>query len=231
MRIKVLLFILASFLNVAASSGQKNNKKVFITGIVTDISQRPLAGAMILIDGKRTNSVTNNKGIYKLKVRSDADSLTIFVAGNGMSTVPIKGRTKIDFIFNEADPSKRNAQNNEANDKQVDVGFGTVRQKDLLTPVSTIDGRGGKYSAYKDIYAILKGTAGLIVRGNSVQILGPSSTFGTGEPLYVVNDMTVSTLDGITPTMIESISVLKGSSASIYGSQGGNGVILITLIK
>jgi TonB-dependent SusC/RagA subfamily outer membrane receptor len=231
MRIKVILFVLLSFLNVAVSSGQKNNKKISITGIVTDNRQRPLAGAMILIDGKHTNSVTNNNGIYKLKIKSDADSITIFAAGNGVSTVPIKGRSKIDFIFKEADLSKRNVQNNEAGEKQVDVGFGTVSQKDLQTPVSTIDGRGGKYSAYKDIYAILQGTPGLIVRGNSVQILGPSSTFSTGEPLYVVDGMTVSSLDGITPTMIESISVLKGSSASIYGSQGGNGVILITLIK
>jgi len=231
MRIKVILLIILSFLNFAVSSGQKNSKKISITGIVTDNRQRPLAGAIILIDGKRTNSVTNNNGIYKLKIKSDADSITIFASGNRVSTVPIKGRNKIDFIFNEADLSKRNVQNNEASEKQVDVGYGTVSQKDLLTPVSNIDGRGGKYSAYRDIYAILKGTPGLIVRGNSVQILGPSSTFSTGEPLYVVNGMTVSSLDGITPTMIESISVLKGSSASIYGSQGGNGVILITLIK
>jgi TonB-dependent SusC/RagA subfamily outer membrane receptor len=231
MRIKVILFILISFLNVAVSTGQKSNRKVSITGIVTDTRQRPIAGALIVIDRKHTNAVTNSKGIYKLKVQSDADSITIFVAGNGVLTVAIKGRTKIDFILNEADLSILNARKNEPKDKQVDVGYGTVSQKDLQTPVSTIDGRGGKYSAYKDIYAVLQGTPGLIVRGNSVQILGPSSTFSNGEPLFIVNGMTVSNLDWITPTMIESISVLKGSSASIYGSQGGNGVILISLIK
>ena len=160
MRIKVILLIILSFLNFAFSSAQKNNKKISITGIVTDNRQRPLAGAIILIDGKRTNSVTNNNGIYKLKIKSDADSITIFASGNRVSTVPIKGRNKIDFIFNEADLSKRNVQNNEASEKQVDVGYGTVSQKDLLTPVSNIDGRGGKYSAYRDIYAILKGTPG-----------------------------------------------------------------------
>jgi len=231
MRIKVILFIILSFLNVAISSGQKNNKKVSITGIVTDTRQRPLAGAWIIIDGKNTNAVTNSNGVYKLKVHSDADSMTIFAAGNGVRTVAIMGRTKIDFIFNEADLSIQNARNNESNDKRVDVGFGTVSQKNLLTPVSTIDARGGKYSAYKDIYEILKGTAGVIVRGNSIQIEGPSSMFSSTEPLYVIDGMTVSTLDGITPPMIESISVLKGSSATIYGSRGANGVILITLIK
>ncbi len=231
MRIKVILLILVSFLNVAISSGQKDNKKVSITGIVTDTRQKPLAGIMILIDGKQTNAVTNRNGVFKLKVRSDADSMTVFAVGNGMSTVPIMGRTQINFVLKEADLSIQDARNNEANDKRINVGFGTVSQKNLLTPVSTIDGRGGKYAAYKDIYEILKGTAGVIVRGNSVQIEGPSSMFSSTEPLYVVDGMTVSTLDGISPIMVENISVLKGSSATIYGSRGANGVILITLVK
>jgi TonB-dependent SusC/RagA subfamily outer membrane receptor len=231
MRIKVILFILLSFLNVAISSGQKNNRKISITGNVTDTRQRPVAGALIVIDRKLTSAVTNNKGIYKLKVPSNADSISICAGGNIINTVPIKGRTKIDFILNEADFSMQSARNNEPHDKQVDIGFGTVSQKNLMTPVSTIDARGHKYDAYKDIYEILQGTAGVIVRGHSVQIDGPSSMFSSTEPLYVVDGMTVSTLDGITPTMIESISILKGSSAAIYGSRGSNGVILITLIK
>lgn len=231
MRIKVILLILVSFLNVAISSGQKDNKKVSISGIVTDTRHKPLARVMILVDGKQTNAVTNRNGVFKLKVRSDADSMTVFAVGNGISTVPIMGRTQINFILKEADLSIQEAQNNEANDKRINVGFGTVSQKNLLTPVSTIDGRGGKYAAYKDIYEILKGTAGVIVRGNSVQIEGPSSMFSSTEPLYVVDGMTVSTLDGISPIMVENISVLKGSSATIYGSRGANGVILITLVK
>jgi TonB-dependent starch-binding outer membrane protein SusC len=228
MRIKVILFILVSFLSIAVSSGQKNSKKVSITGIVTDARQRPLVGALILIDGKRTNAVTNSNGVFKLKVRSDADSMTIFAVGNGVRTVPIMGRTKIDFILDVADPSNLNTQ---VYDKQVDVGYGTISEKDLLTPVSTIDGRGSKYAAYKDIFEILKGTAGVIVMGNRVQIEGPSSMFSSTEPLYVIDGMTVRTLDGITPSMVESITVLKGSSTTIYGSRGGNGVILISLMK
>src|SRR5664279_5277643 len=99
MKIKVLLFLIVSFLTVAISSGQKNNKKVIITGIVTDVRRRPLVGALILIDGKNTNSVTDNGGLYKLKVRPDADSITIVTFTSGISTVPIGGRTKIDFVL------------------------------------------------------------------------------------------------------------------------------------
>jgi TonB-dependent SusC/RagA subfamily outer membrane receptor len=228
MRIKTALFILLSFLTVAVSSGQKN-KKVILTGIVTDVLQRPLVGALILIDGKNTNVVTNNNGIYKIKVHADADSITVVTFTSGINTVPIKGRTKIDFVLGPVDKSKQNAQNKPENEKQVDVGYGNVSKKDLLTPVSTIDGRNNKYATYKDIYEILKGTPGVIVRGNSVQIQGPSSINSGTEPLYVVDGMIVSTVDGISPSMIESISVLKGASASIYGSRGANGVILVTL--
>jgi TonB-dependent starch-binding outer membrane protein SusC len=231
MRIKVILFIIVSFITVAVSSGQKNNKKIFITGIVTDPSQRPMVGAMILIDGKSTNAITDNSGIYKIKVRPDADSITIFTISNGMSTAAIMGRTKIDFILGGTDPSKQNAQTKPVNDKVVDVGYGTVKEKNLLTPVSTIDGRNGKYAAYKDIYEILKGTPGVIVRGTRIEINGPSSMNAGTDPLFVIDGMSVNTIDGITPSMVESISVLKGSSASIYGSRGANGVILITLVK
>jgi TonB-dependent SusC/RagA subfamily outer membrane receptor len=231
MKIKIAFFILVSFLTVAVSSGQKNNKRVIVTGIVTDAFQRPLVGALILIDGKNTNAVTNSNGIYKIKVRSDADSITIVTFTSGISTVPIKGRTNIDFVLGGADRSKQNSQNKQVNDKQVVVGYGNVSQKNLLTPVSTIDGRSSKYATYKDIYEILKGTPGVIVKGNSVQIQGVSSINSGTEPLYVVDGMVVANVDGISPSMVESISVLKGASASIYGSRGANGVIIVTLVN
>jgi TonB-dependent SusC/RagA subfamily outer membrane receptor len=231
MKIKIILFIFLSFLNVTVSSGQKNNRKVIISGIVSDTLQRPLAGVLILIDGNPTNSFTNKDGVFRLKVRSDAKSITMLAPGNRMNTVPIMGRTRIDFILDVTDLPAQSVRNNDPNEKKVDIGYGTARQKDLLTPVSTIDGKVSRYRDYKDIYEILKGTPGVIVRGKSVQIGGPSSIQSGTEPLYVVDGMTWNSVDGISPNMIESISVLRGTSTSIYGSRGANGVILITLIK
>jgi len=231
MKTKIILFIFLSFLVVAAASGQKNNKKIIISGMVSDALQKPLAGALILIDGKPTDSFTSIDGVFRLKVRSDADSITILAPGNRMSTVPIMGRTRIDFILDGADRSVQSARNDEANENRVDIGYGTARQKDLVSPVSKIDNKGNKYDGYKDIYEVLKGTPGVIVRGNSVQINGPSSILSGTEPLYVVDGMTVQSIDWISPMMLESISILKGSSAAIYGSRGANGVILITLVK
>jgi TonB-dependent SusC/RagA subfamily outer membrane receptor len=47
--------------------------------------------------------------------------------------------------------------------------------------------------------------------------------------LFVVDGIVVSTIDGISPRDVKSITVLKGSDASIYGTRAAGGVILIDL--
>ena len=231
MKIKVFFLILLSLLYITSANGQKNNKKIVVSGLVTDVRQKPLVGAMILIDGKNTNRTTNNNGIYKLKVRPDADSITIVTFTHGISTVPINGRTNIDFILAGLHLSQQNAHKKQSNDQQVNIGYGNVNQKNLSTPVTTIDARNRKYSAYKDIYEILRELPGVTVSGSSVRIQGVSSINSGTQPLFVVDGMPVETVDQIFPSSVANISVLKGASTSIYGSRGANGVILITLIK
>jgi len=51
-------------------------------------------------------------------------------------------------------------------------------------------------------------------------------------PLYIVDGVTVENVDGIDPAKIESIEVIKGGqAASLYGSRGATGVVIITLRK
>jgi TonB-dependent SusC/RagA subfamily outer membrane receptor len=230
MKIKVFFLILLSVLAITASSGQKANKKFVISGLVTDALQRPVAGALIFVNGRNSNIVTNNNGLYRIRVRPDADSITIITFNNGISNTAINGRTTINFTFGGSASQQAKFQDNPVNEEVVNIGYGNVKQRNLLTPVSTIDARNSKYATYKDIYEILKGTPGVMVSGKSIKIQGPSSLNLSTEPLFVVDGMPVESVDGILPAMIENISVLKGASASIYGSRGANGVILITLI-
>ena len=229
MKIKVAFLVLLSILYISGADGQNKNKKIVVTGLVTDVRQKPLVGAMVLIDG--TNRTTNNNGIYKIRVWPDADSITIFTFTNGISTAAIKGRTNINFILAGSPLSQQNAGNWQSDNKQVNIGYGYVDQKNLVNSVSTVDGKNHKYAAYKDIYEILKGIAGVEVHGNSVLIRGQSSIIAGTEPLYIVDGVAVQDISGISPSLVESISVLKGSSASIYGSRGASGVVLITLFK
>ena len=70
--------------------------------------------------------------------------------------------------------------------------------------------------------------------GIALQLRGPSSLNGSGEPLYVIDGQTMQpgsggALIGINPYDIDSIKVLKDpAETSVYGVGGGNGVILIT---
>lgn len=230
MKIKIFLILLLSITVVSVSIGQKSTKKLMVTGQVTDSQNNPITGALILIDDVNTQKVTNSKGLYKIRVSSEADSITVFTLFNGVITYAIEGRTTINFILGGLTSSRVKSQDLSGKDEVVNIGYGNVKQNELLTPVSKIDTKSGKYASYKNIYEILRGTPGVQVSGNRVQIQGPSSINSSTEPLFVVDGMVVGSIENISPSMVESISVLKGAATSIYGSRGANGVILITLI-
>jgi TonB-dependent starch-binding outer membrane protein SusC len=72
--------------------------------------------------------------------------------------------------------------------------------------------------------------------GIALQIRGATSFSGSNAPLYVIDDTPIEpgpggSLPGIDPYTIESIKVLKGADAGIYGIRGLNGVIVITTKK
>jgi TonB-dependent SusC/RagA subfamily outer membrane receptor len=230
MKLTAFLLILISFLPTPVS-GQKNNKKIVVSGLVTNVRQKPIVGAIVLIDGKNTNRTTNNNGIYKVKVRPDADSITIVTFTNEISTVAINGRTNIDFILSGLALTQQDAQKKQSNDQKVNIGYGSVDRKSLTTPVTSVDARNNKYASYRDIYEILRELPGVIVSGNSVRIQGVASISSGTQPLFVVDGTPVGTIDQISPATVANISVLKGASTAVYGSRGANGVILITLIK
>jgi TonB-dependent SusC/RagA subfamily outer membrane receptor len=106
-----------------------------------------------------------------------------------------------------------------------------MKRKDLTTQVGKIDGTNKKYAAYRDIYDMIRGEIpGVQVRGKSILIQGPGSLNLSTEPLLVVDGVIINSIDDISPREVKSIEVLKGASASIYGSRGANGVIMIYLI-
>jgi TonB-dependent SusC/RagA subfamily outer membrane receptor len=227
---KIFLFSLLSVLSFAASQGQKSNNKLTITGVVLDKNQKPISGAIIFIDNKKSNIFTDKKGFYRIKVRSSAKQISAFTLMNGLSETPIDGRTTINFTMKAAGSQTNDATKNQSNEETVNIGYGAVKKKDLTMQVGKIDGTNKKYAAYKDIYEMIHGELpGVQVNGNKIVIQGPSSITSSTDPLLVVDGMVVGSIDGISPQQVKSIEVLKGAAASIYGSRGANGVILIYL--
>jgi hypothetical protein len=105
MKIKILFFILSVVLSATTSVGQKNNKKVSISGVVLDSNQKPIPGAIIFIDNQRTNVTANGKGFYKIKVNPEAKKISVFTSNNGLKETEINGRTTINFILKTTDLS------------------------------------------------------------------------------------------------------------------------------
>jgi len=232
MKLRVVFILLLSVMAGVTLCGQKSNKKIKITGYVTDAAQRPVVDAIIMIDDEKTNNTTNNRGFYKVKVRPTAQKIGVFTLTAGISEVTIDGKTRINFVFESVIPSTADNQNDVQDEEEINIGYGTVKRRNLTTPVNKIDGTNERYAAYTSIYDMIRGEVpGVTVAGKSITIHGVNSYMLSSEPLFVVDGMTVSSIDDIIPRMVKSIEVLKGSSASIYGSRGANGVILINLFR
>jgi len=109
---------------------------------------------------------------------------------------------------------------------------------DETASIPVIDGRNQKYSSYKSIFDMLSGIAGVyVVRGDgltgetNIYIRGATSLFSKMQPICIVDgiERDIKDIDYINPSMVKAIQVLKGPTASIYGTRGACGVIIITL--
>jgi TonB-dependent SusC/RagA subfamily outer membrane receptor len=230
---KILALIVAICLTQIVSGhadSKKSEKKITLSGLVKDDLNRPVAGALIFIDNKNTKIVTNDKGFYKVRVRPDAGTITIYNYPNGVSAEAINRRASIDFTLGRPSSSLQNYLDKSAIDNLVTLGYGNIDQNNLTSSVNKKNGQNSRYATYLNIFDILKETPGVSVTGGKINIRGYSSINLCIEPLFIVNGIPVSTLADISPQLIENITILKGASASIYGSRGTNGVILVKLI-
>jgi len=229
MKTKIFFLIILAMFSFSMSSAQKSGKKIKISGHVIDGTMTPVANAIVMLDGEKTDITTDEKGMFRIKVKPGNSKIGIFTMPNGILEEALDGRKTINFKFEGTVP----VQTAEADplDEVVDIGYGSVKKRSMTGTVNKIDGTNPKYSSYRNIYDMIRGeVAGVQVMGNSIRIQGIGSLTLSTEPLYVVDGMVVSSISDIQPSNVKSIEILKGSSASIYGSRGANGVILIKLI-
>ena len=230
-KLSILFVVFMTIGSMTGSYSQKSGVKITIKGSVTDGAQNPVAGAIILIDGEKTNVMTDNKGFYKIKVRQENRKIGVLTIPNGIMEDVLDGRKNISFTYGGLVPDQ-NPKKVDPEDEPVNIGYQTVKAKDATVSVGKIDGTKSKYAGYNNIYDMIRGEIpGVQVSGNKIIIRSATSLTGSNDPLFVVDGVPVVTIDNISPQMVKSIEVLKGSAASIFGTRGSNGVILINLLK
>ncbi len=204
--------------------GQKANKKITVAGKVVDANQRPIADAVIFIDKIKTDIMTDEQGYYKIKVRPDAKEILVFTLFNGASEEIIDGRTRIDFVLTSK------FENTLERSKMPDnVTVKNEKEPSLNRKKKEFDTQDVGYSTYQTIYDMIRGRfPGVEVSGKSIKVMGSSSLNVSTEPIFVVDGVIVNSIDDISPQTIKSIEVLKGPDATVYGTRGSNGVIVIT---
>ena len=233
MKTKVLIILILLIFPIASSIGQNGKNKIVVTGLVTDIQKNPIVDAIILVDGEGTNTTTNNRGLFKIVVDQYADSISVVALNYPLGKAAISEKPIIFRLYALPDSTSLNNKDMIAGGKPVSVVYGQVDETGL---VSKVNGQNRKYDSYNSIYEMLRGLPGVqVIRGDgltgatNVYVRGGTSILGNNQPLFIVNGMQRDNIDNILPSMVKDIEVLKGAAASIYGTRGANGVILITL--
>ena len=118
-------------------------------------------------------------------------------------------------------------------DEEVNVGYGRVKRHNLTTSVSKVAIQDDVIGSYSNICEYLMGRVpGLQVTkvGSEYKytIRGINSINSPTDPLFLVNGVETVDINYLNPRDIQSVEVLKDASASIYGTRGACGVILIT---
>lgn len=229
MKFRIVLLLLLVLAAGATLSGQDSKKKITITGRVIDADHNPVADAVLVIDNKKTIVTTNQHGSYKIKVKPSAEKIGIYAGKLGIIDESINDRKTINFVLTDYVKKQAEDQMN-PNEEEISVGYGSTKKKNLTQPVSKLDTRDSRFASYRTIYDMIRGELpGVQVNGTSIKIQGATSLSGSTQPLFVVDGDVAFSIENISPQMVSSIEVLKGSAAAIYGSRGANGVILINL--
>ncbi|MCX8210538.1 MAG: TonB-dependent receptor [Lewinella sp.] len=197
-----------------------------LSGTVTDdATGETLPGASIMVEGTGSGTVTDFEGKYTLTVEENATALQFSYTGYGSQTIKISSRKIIDIALSAG----------KLLDEVIVVGYGSQSKTKLTSAVSVVDEEVLKKLPVANISNALEGlAAGLFVRQGSGEPGFSSSSFEVrnfGNALVIV-DGSPGNIDELDPNEIESISVLKdAAAASVYGVQGGNGVVLVTTRK
>ena len=238
---KSLFRLLVVFLLTAQMSFAQKT----VTGVVSDSDGLPLPGATVLVQGTTTGVTTDFDGNFSINV-AEGQTLEFSFVGYETAAIAVGAGNVINVTLSLGTQLE----------EVIVTSLGITREKRALGyAVSEVDNTQIENRASGDVARVLSGKAsgvqvtnqgGISGSGTSVIIRGLSTFSSSNQPLFVVDGVPFQSdtnamgsftsgnngssrfLD-LDPNNIESVNVLKGlAAATLYGSQGRNGVILIT---
>lgn len=214
----------------SAAKPQQNSKRV--TGKVLDHNGEPIIGANVVVKGTTTGTITDMDGNFTISVGEGA-ILKVSYIGYSDQEIPVGNQSSFNITLRE---------DTQALDEVVVVGYGTMARRELTSAISHISSEDFLSISNVDPSMMIQGkVAGVSVTNTAIgdpnnqaniQIRGISSRSAGLGPLIVVDGVPGGNLTNINPNDIASIDILKdGAASAIYGTQGSNGVVLVTTKK
>lgn len=188
-----------------------------IHGVVTVFDSIPLVDVSIEVKSTKQIVKTDSTGNFWV-VSKEKDKLKIKAHGFVSKTVKILPETKYVLVNLSLKSSPESAD--------IAVGYGHVKNSEKLHAMASLQQQSGNdFSSYTDVYQAITGRfSGVYTQGGQIVIRGFSAP-----ALIILDGIEVSSasLGNIDTNDIGSINVLKDASAALYGSRGGNGVVII----
>ena len=196
-------------------------------GQVFDSTGEPVIGATVVEKGDPKNAaVTDFDGNFSLTLKK---AKAVVISYIGMVTQEVAASQNMKVTLQD---------DNAALEEVVVVGYTSKARKDLTGSVGSVSGAKlaavPVTSAAVALQGKVSGVQVTTVDGQpgadvNIRVRGGTSVTQSNEPLYIVDGFQVDNINDIPPTDIASIDILKDASlTAIYGSKGGNGVVVVT---
>lgn len=215
--------VLSEMMNIDSTSPKQQNS---IRGRVTDSQNQPIPGVTVVIKGTTNGTTTGGDGNYLLNNVPSGSILVFSFVGMKTQEMRVEQQTKIDITL---------ADETITLEELVAVGYGTQRKATLTGSVAAVSAKDIITTKNEGVVNTLAGKIpGVIVVQNSAEPGSYNNVLnirGLGNPLIVIDGIAqenASAFLRLSPSDIESISVLKDASAAVYGFRSANGVVVIT---
>lgn len=230
MKKKILYFLQGAMLiSLLIFSQSLFAQNLTVRGTVKDASGELLVGVTVQVANTSSGTVTDLDGRFVIQNVPATATLEVSYVGMKSVNISVDGKTNFEITLEE---------DTEILEEVVVVGYGTQTRREITGSIANVSEENFNKGITRDASDLLQGkVAGLIItsgsgdvtRGSQIRLRGTSTLQNDQGPMIVIDGIPGGDMSTVSPSDIESISVLKdASSAAIYGSRAAGGVILIT---